>query len=77
MVRQIASAVSALLLLAPAAALARARILQFRSAEDPASPPDPAVCAAAPFKVNVRIGGTLYAYETRASDGKPRGFAAA
>jgi len=70
MVRQIASAVSALLLLAPAAALAQARILQFRSAEDPASPPDPAVCAAAPFKVNVRIGGTLYAYETRASDGK-------
>ncbi|HYY51537.1 MAG TPA: hypothetical protein VE755_01635 [Myxococcales bacterium] len=62
--------VSALVFAAPAAALAQARILTFRSVEDPASPPDPAVCAAAPFKANVRIGGTLYAYETRASDGK-------
>jgi hypothetical protein len=70
MLRPIASAVSTLVLLAPAAGLAQARILQFRSAEDPASPPDPAVCAAAPFNVNVRIGGTLYSYETRASDGK-------
>jgi hypothetical protein len=61
---------SALLLLTPAAALAQARIVQFRSAEDPASPPDPAVCAAAPFTANVRIGGTLYTYETRASDGR-------
>jgi hypothetical protein len=70
MVRAIVSATAALLLLAPAAALAQARILQFRSAEDPASPPDPTVCAAAPFKANVLIGGTLYAYETRASDGR-------
>jgi hypothetical protein len=69
MVRPIASAVSALVLVAPAAAFAQTRILQFRSAEDPASPPDPAVCAAAPFKANVRIGGTLYTYEIRASDG--------
>ena len=59
-----------LLLCAPSVALAQARIIQFRSVEDPASPPDPAVCAAAPFVSNLRIGGTLYTYETRARDGK-------
>ena len=70
MIRSIASAVSALLLLAPAAALAQARFLQFRSVEDTTSPPDPTLCSTAPFRVNVRIRGTLYTYETRASDGR-------
>lgn len=59
----------AALLLAPSLALAQARVIQFRSAEDPASPPDPAVCAAAPFAANLRIGGTLYTYATRKRDG--------
>ena len=59
----------AALLLAPSLALAQARVIQFRSAEDPASPPDPAVCASAPFASNLRIGGTLYSYRTRA-DGR-------
>lgn len=58
-----------LLVSVPSVALAQARVIQFRSVEDPASPPDPAVCAAAPFASNLRIGGTLYTYETRASDG--------
>jgi hypothetical protein len=62
--------VVSLLLLVPSVALAQARVIQFRSAEDPASPPDPAVCAAAPFASNLRIGGTLYTYETRARDGE-------
>jgi len=68
MARQIVSAIAALLLLAPTVALAQARIIQFRSVEDP-SPPDPAACAGAPFRSNLRIRGTLYTYETRASDG--------
>lgn len=54
----------------PAAALAQARVLQFRSVEDPAFPPDPAVCARAGFAVNVRLGGRLSAYSTRARDGQ-------
>jgi hypothetical protein len=35
-------------------------VYQFRTEEDPASPPDLAVCAAAPFAVNVRLGGSVY-----------------
>ena len=59
------------LFLAPALASAQAaRVLQFRSAEDPHSPPDPAVCAQAPFRSNLRLGGTLYAYPTRGDDGR-------
>jgi hypothetical protein len=71
MCRTLASMFAALLL-APSLALAQPRVIQFRSAEDPASPPDPAVCAVpnAPFASNVRIGGTLYTYETRGSDGR-------
>jgi len=65
-----AAALAALCLLAPAVAFAEARVLQFRSAEDPASPPDPAVCARAPFPTNVRIGGSLFTYETRKRTGE-------
>lgn len=59
-----------LMLLLPATAFAQARVLQFRSAEDPASPPDAAVCARAGFGVNLRLGGSLYAYPTRGDDGQ-------
>jgi hypothetical protein len=38
-----------------------ARLYRFRSEEDPSTPPDPAVCAAAPFEPNVRLGATLWA----------------
>jgi hypothetical protein len=70
MTRGFAPRIAALALLAPVAALAQARVLQFRSAEDPASPPDPAVCAQAPFAPNLRIGGSLYTYETRGRSGE-------
>lgn len=39
------------------------RIYRFRSQEDPAAPPDPALCAAAPFEPNLRLGATLWAEE--------------
>ena len=58
------------LLLAAGAAPAAERVLQFRSAEDPLSPADPLVCAAAPFKANLRLGGSLYSYETRGANGQ-------
>ncbi len=70
MIRRVASAVALLGLLAPAVAFAQARVLQFRSAEDPASPPDPAVCARSLPKANVRIGGSLFTYETRKRTGE-------
>src|SRR4051812_49679589 len=66
--RTVTALAAALALLVPGAAIAQARVIQFRSAEDPASPPDPAVCAHAPFPSNLRIGGSLYADPTRASD---------
>src|SRR4051812_17880395 len=69
-IRRFAPALAALCLLTPAAAFAQARVLQFRSAEDPASPPDPAVCAQAPFVANLRIGGSLFAYATRGRTGQ-------
>jgi len=75
--RRIAPAIVALTLLAPAASFAQARVLQFRSAEDPASPPDPVVCADLPWKqdpplpgVDAMIGGSLYTYETKESTGE-------
>jgi hypothetical protein len=42
-------------------------VVRFRSEEDPAFPPDPAVCAAAPFAVNVRLGASLWAEASNAS----------
>lgn len=36
------------------------RTCRFRSQEDPSAPPDPAVCAAAPFEPNLRLGATLW-----------------
>jgi hypothetical protein len=39
------------------------RVVQFRSVEDPASPPDAAFCDGAPFRANVRLGASLYSHE--------------
>ncbi len=58
------------LLLVTGAAAAADRQYQFRSVEDPAFPPDPAICAAAPFRVNVKLGASLWSQRTRAFDGK-------
>jgi hypothetical protein len=52
------------------AAFADEATFVFKSVEDPAHPPDPAVCAAAGFPSNVRLGASLYAVKTRAKDGK-------
>jgi hypothetical protein len=63
---------------AEASALSRAQgptstepiVIRFRSVEDPDFPPDPAVCAAAPFTANVPLGASLWAEATRSSDGR-------
>ncbi|WP_043709853.1 hypothetical protein [Corallococcus macrosporus] len=57
-------------LLLSADAGAREVVMQFRTQEDPASPPDPAVCAAAPFEVNVKLGGSVYVPRHDPGDGK-------
>ncbi|MBX5480641.1 MAG: hypothetical protein IRZ16_02155 [Myxococcaceae bacterium] len=41
-----------------------------RSEEDPASPADPAVCAQAPFAVNVMLGASLYSVKLGKHDGE-------
>ena len=63
-------AVAVAVLCAPAFAHAAERVVQVRSAEDPASPPDAAFCDAAPFAVNVRLGASLYTYEIDRHDGQ-------
>jgi hypothetical protein len=47
-------------------------VYHVRSEEDPAFPPDEAVCAAAPFAVNVRLGASLWAEATDAARGQVR-----
>jgi hypothetical protein len=42
----------------------------FRSEEEPATPADLAVCAAAPFVTNVPLGASLWSFRTRHRDGK-------
>jgi len=64
MLKRLAVTATFLALLAPRVSSAAVTVIQVRSAEDPASPPDPTVCAAAPFTVNLRLGGSLYSYET-------------
>jgi hypothetical protein len=39
------------------------RVVQFRSAEDPAVPPDAAFCDGAPLQPKVRLGASLYSHE--------------
>ena len=66
----VAAAVSLCALLAAPAALAGERTYIFRSVEDASTPPDPAVCAQAPFAVNVRLGGSLWWQQTSPIDGR-------
>jgi hypothetical protein len=54
------------------AASAETRIVQVRSAEDPASPPDQAFCQTAPFAVNLLLGASLYTYEVEEHTGMVR-----
>ena len=70
--RTAAAAAAALLctLLAPAAARAADRTFIFRSVEDASTPPDPAVCAQAPFSANVHLGGSLWWQQTNPFDGR-------
>lgn len=43
---------------------------QFKSIEDPAFPADDAICAQAPFRVNVKLGASLWSQHTRVVDGR-------
>jgi hypothetical protein len=54
------------------AASAESRVVQVRSAEDPASPPDGAFCQTAPFRVNLLLGASLYTYEVEERTGMVR-----
>src|SRR5688500_2697022 len=53
-----------------ASAAAQERLMQFRSIEDASTPADPAVCAAAPFQVNLVLGASLWSTTTRKKDGR-------
>jgi hypothetical protein len=47
-----------------------ATVVRFRSVEDAEFPPDPAVCASAPFGVNVRLGASLWSESANGSRGQ-------
>jgi hypothetical protein len=66
----VAAAVALCAVLAPAASEAAARTYIFRSVEDASTPPDPAVCAQAPFAANVRLGGSLWWQLSSPVDGR-------
>jgi hypothetical protein len=51
------------------AAVAGETTYVFRSEEDPTTPPDPAVCAAAPFLTNVPLGASLWSFKTKKRNG--------
>ena len=51
------------------AALADERTWIVRSEESAATPPDPAVCAAAPFATNVQLGAELWSLRTEGRSG--------
>lgn len=59
-----------LTLLAQSAAFAGEVTYQFRSVEDPAFPADDAICAQAPFRVNVKLGASLWSQYARFVDGR-------
>ena len=59
-----------LLSLTAAASLGDEVTFQFRSVEDAAFPPDAAICAQAPFRVNVQLGASLWSQATRLIDGR-------
>ncbi|MFT3711464.1 MAG: hypothetical protein QM817_27840 [Archangium sp.] len=56
----------------PAVALAAdtSETFVFRSVEDAAFPPDDTICAQAPFRVNVKLGASLWSQYTRVVDGR-------
>ena len=51
-------------------ALADEVAYQFKSIEDPAFPADNTICAVAPFRVNVKLGASLWSQHTRVVDGR-------
>lgn len=57
-------------LLLAGAALADEATYVFVSEEDPTTPPDATVCAAAPFATNVMLGASLWSIRSRERDGK-------
>jgi hypothetical protein len=72
MTHRIAKTLPFLLAAWASAAFAESRIVQIRSAEDPASPPDGAFCQTAPFAVNLLLGASLYTYEVGEHTGMVR-----
>jgi hypothetical protein len=54
----------------PGVSRAAEETYQFRSMEDPSTPADASVCAAAPFRYNVLLGASVWSTETREKDGK-------
>ena len=42
----------------------------FQSEEDPSTPPDPTVCAGAPFFTNAQLGASLYSVKTSRRNGR-------
>ncbi|MFO0598398.1 MAG: hypothetical protein U0228_24040 [Myxococcaceae bacterium] len=59
-----------LVLLVSSVAFADATTFVFRSVEDATTPPDDTICAAAPFRVNVKLGASLWSQVTRLVDGR-------
>jgi hypothetical protein len=57
-------------MVAAAPVMADELVYQFRSIEDPATPADDTVCAQAPFRVNVKLGASLWSQFTRPVDGR-------
>ncbi len=51
-----------------AAAVAAEETFVFSSKEDPSTPPDATVCAAAPFQTTVKLGASLWSIETKKKD---------
>lgn len=72
--RHISQVLFTLALLAPGATLAQAvatdTTFVFRSVEDANFPPDDTICAQAPFRVNVKLGASLWSQVSRLVDGR-------
>src|SRR5688572_26998319 len=62
-----------LCLVVPSVALADEETYVFKSQEDTSTPPDPTVCAAAPFTTNVQLGASLWSVQTKKRDGEVKG----
>jgi hypothetical protein len=59
----------AIALLLASTAAADQKVIQIRSEDDPAVPPDPAFCATAPFTTNLVFNGSVWTFRERTSDG--------